>query len=224
MWNQDNYDDAFYDNDTWERFNYGKPTKSSADWGWVQHMFASLNDGGRAAIVLDSGAVSRGSGSKSSNREREIRKEFVERDFIEGVVLLPENLFYNTTAPGIILLLNQSKPENRRQQFLLINASAYFIKEKPKNVLSDEGIAAVSEVYRNWETREKLSRVVTLDEIRSADYNLSSSQFVDINDKAKYRPISEILTDLRIASKEREKADEELSKLLLRLGMNNEIA
>ena len=224
MWNQDNYDDAFYDNDTWERFNYGKPTKSSADCGWVQHMFASLNDGGRAAIVLDSGAVSRGSGSKSSNREREIRKEFVERDFIEGVVLLPENLFYNTTAPGIILLLNQSKPENRRQQFLLINASAYFIKEKPKNVLSDEGIAAVSEVYRNWETREKLSRVVTLDEIRSADYNLSSSQFVDINDKAKYRPISEILTDLRIASKEREKADEELSKLLLRLGMNNEIA
>ena len=220
MWNQDNYDDAFYGNDTWERFNYGKPTKSSADWAWVQHMFASLNDEGRAVIVLDTGAVSRGSGSKSSNREREIRKEFIERDFIEGVVLLPENLFYNTTAPGIILLLNRSKPEDRKQQFLLINASNYFVKEKPKNVLSDEGIAAVAEVHRNWETREKLSRVVTLDEIRSADYNLSSSQFIDINDKAKYRPISVILSELTTARAEREKADLILSRMLTKLHLD----
>lgn len=51
-------------------------------------------------------------------------------------MLLPENLFYNTSAPGIVLLLNKDKPEERRGQILLVNASAYFIKEKPKNVLS----------------------------------------------------------------------------------------
>ncbi len=93
-------------------------------------------------------------------------RAFVEQDIIEGVILLPENLFYNTTAPGIILLLNRHKPEERKGQFILINASAYFVKEKPKNVLTDEGIAAVAEVYRNWETREKLSRIVTLEEVR----------------------------------------------------------
>jgi type I restriction enzyme M protein len=81
-----------------------------ADWGWVQHILASLKSGGRAAIVLDTGAVSRSSGSDGSNKERTIRKEFVERDFIKAVVLLPENLFYNATAPGIILLLHKNKP------------------------------------------------------------------------------------------------------------------
>jgi type I restriction enzyme M protein len=119
MWNQDNYDDSFYDHDPWERFaNFGTPPRSSADWGWIQHINASLNDQGRAAIVLDTGAVSPGSGSKSSNRERDIRKSFVEADIIEGVVLLPENLFYNTSAPGIIILLNRDKaPELNRVQY-----------------------------------------------------------------------------------------------------------
>ena len=72
---------------------YGIPPSSTADWAWVQHMLASLNTNGRAAIVLDTGAVSRGSGSKHTNRERDIRKGFVENDLIEGVILLPENLF-----------------------------------------------------------------------------------------------------------------------------------
>ena len=111
MWNQKEYNDAFYANDSWGRFTYGVPPSSSADWAWVQHILASLKETGRAAIVLDTGAVSRGSGSVQTSRERDIRKGFVENDLIEGVILLPENLFYNTTAPGIILLLNRSKPD-----------------------------------------------------------------------------------------------------------------
>ncbi|MGD0951518.1 MAG: N-6 DNA methylase [Methanotrichaceae archaeon] len=217
MWNQDNYDEAFYENDTYNRFNYGIPPKSSADWGWVQHMFASLNENGRAAIVLDTGAVSRGSGSKASNKEKKIRSEFIEHDFIEGVVLLPDNLFYNTTAPGIILLLNSNKPGERKGQMLLVNASNYFVKEKPKNVLTVEGIQAVAEVYRKWETREKLSRVITLEEAREADYNLSPSQFVEVNDREKHRPMLEILSDLKQARAERERADDVLAEVLRKL-------
>jgi len=219
MWNQDNYDEQFYENDSYNRFKYGIPPKSSADWGWVQHMFASLKEGGRAAVVLDTGAVSRGSGSKSSNKEKKIRSEFVERDFIEGVVLLPENLFYNTTAPGIILLLRNGKPEERKRQILLLNASNYFVKEKPKNVLTEEGIRAIADVYGKWETREKLSRLITLEEAQEADYNLSPSQFVEINDKKKHRPIPEILADLSSARAERERADEDLAKVLARLSL-----
>jgi type I restriction enzyme M protein len=219
MWNQDGYDDAFYENDTWGRFEDGNPPKSSADWSWVQHIAASLNDNGRAAVVLDTGAVSRGSGSKSSNKEKEIRKAFVEKDWIEGVILLPENLFYNTTAPGIVLLLNRHKAAERKEQILLVNASAYFVKEKPKNALTDEGIKAVADVYRKWETREKLSRVITIQDARDADYNLSPSQFVEVNDKAQHRAIAEILADLNFARVEREKADDELSAILAGLAL-----
>jgi type I restriction-modification system DNA methylase subunit len=90
---------------------------------------------------------------------------------------------------------------------MLVNASAYFVKEKPTNALTDEGIRAVADVYARWETREKLSRVITLEEARAADYNLSPSQFVEVNDKATHRLLSEILADLKKARVERERAD-----------------
>ena len=220
MWNQEGYDETFYENDNWNRFTYGIAPNSSADWGWVQHILASLKDGGHAAIVLDTGAVSRGSGSKQTNRERDIRKKFVEEDIIEGVVLLPENLFYNTSAPGIILLLNRNKPAERKNQILLINLSQHFEKGKPKNMLTDEGIDVAREVYQMWESREKLSNVITLEDAQKTDYNLSPSQFVDVGDKVEYRPVNEILADLTEARIAREKADNALEDVLARLGLN----
>ena len=222
MWNQKEYNEDFYANDSWGRFTYGVAPNSSADWAWVQHILASLKATGRAAIVLDTGAVSRGSGSKQTNRERDIRKGFVENDLIEGVILLPENLFYNTGAPGIILLLNRNKSEERKAQILLINLSNYFVKESPKNVLTDEGITAATEVYQAWESREKLSEVIALEDVRRTDYNLSPSQFVDVGDKVEHRPISEILADLTEARITREKADKTLEDVLIRLGINEE--
>ena len=222
MWNQDGYDDAFYANDRWGRFGFGIPPSSTADWAWVQHMLASLNTNGRAAIVLDTGAVSRGSGNKHTNRERDIRKGFVENDVIEGVILLPENLFYNTTAPGIILLLNRDKPIERKNQILLINLSKYFEKQAPKNALTNEGIDAASEVYLAWESREKLSRVITLEDARKTDYNLSPSQFVDVEDKVEHRSVHQILADLTEARIAREIADRNLEDQLTRLGLNGE--
>ena len=133
MWNQDIFNQKTYENDELERFSAGFPPNGTADWGWVQHMLSSMNDNGKAAIVLDTGAVSRGSGNQSTNREKEIRKWFVDNDFIEGVLYLPENLFYNTSAPGIVLFLNKKKAANKKEKILLINASKEFIKGQPKN-------------------------------------------------------------------------------------------
>ena len=219
MWNQKEYDDAFYESDNWHRFSYGIAPSSSADWGWVQHILASLEENGRAAIVLDTGAVSRGSGSNQTNRERDIRKKFVEEDLIEGVILLPENLFYNTSAPGIVLMLNRNKPEERKEQILLINLSQYFEKGKPKNILTDDGINVAAEVYQAWESREKLSTVITLEDAQKTDYNLSPSQFVDVGDKVEHRPVNEILLDLTEAQIAREKADKALDEVLTGLGL-----
>ena len=222
MWNQKEYDETFYANDSWGRFTYGIAPSSSADWAWVQHILVSLKETGRAAIVLDTGAVSRGSGSRQTSRERDIRKEFVESDLIEGVILLPDNLFYNTTAPGIILLLNGSKPAEHKGQILLINLSNYFVSEKPKNVLTDEGINAAVEVSQTWESREKLSAVITLQDAQKTDYNLSPSQFVAVGDKVEHRPISEILVDLAEARIAHEKVDKTLEDVLIRLGLKGE--
>nr|WP_322794108.1 class I SAM-dependent DNA methyltransferase [Bellilinea sp.] len=216
MWNQ-KFSVESYENDPFERFALGKPPSSSADWGWLQHMLASLNDGGRMAVVLDTGAVSRGSGNSGSNRERDIRKKFVESDLIEAVILLPENLFYNTTAPGIILVVNRRKP--RRKEILLINASQQFAKGRPKNYLSEEHVARIADLYREWRTEEGLSAVITGDEAARNDYNLSPSRYVSVNGKDEVLPLEEAVVRLLEAEEERAAADRALHEVLRSLGV-----
>jgi type I restriction enzyme M protein len=222
MWNQ-NFPTEVYENDTYDRFERGYPPASSADWGWIQHMAASLNGSGKMAVVLDTGAVSRGSGNQGSNRERDVRKTFVEGDLVtrgdlvEAVILLPENLFYNTTAPGIILVVNKAKPHPG--QILLINASKLCAKGRPKNYLADEHIQQIYELYRDWQAEEGLSAVITNEEAARNDYNLSPSRYVASNDVEPPLPLEEALVLLAEAEEERREADVELDRVLNALGL-----
>lgn len=219
MWNQDFSQDT-YENDSYNRFIFGYPPSGSADWGWIQHMFASLNDKGKMAVVLDTGAVSRGSGNVGRNRERDIRKEFVGKDWVEAVILLPENLFYNTTAPGIILVINKFKPIERRAQILLINASKLFKKGRPKNYLPGESIKQISNLYLNWQAEEGISTIITKDEAAKNDYNLSPSRYVALNGEDDTLPLEDAVVQLKEAEEEREKADEKLRKILNEMGLS----
>jgi type I restriction enzyme M protein len=216
MWNQ-KFSIKSYKNDPFERFGLGTPPSSSADWGWLQHMLASLNERGKMAVVLDTGAVSRGSGNQGSNRERDIRKAFVERDLIEAVILLPENLFYNTTAPGIILVVNRAKP--RRGEILLINASQQFAKGRPKNYLTEEHIARIADLYHAWRAEAGLAAIITSDEAARNDYNLSPNRYVSINGKEDVLPLEEAVVRLLEAEEERAEADRALNEVLTRLGL-----
>ncbi len=222
MWNQDGYTAEFYENDPFERF-MSYPPASSADWGWVQHIAASLAEpstgsGGRAAIVLDTGAVSRGSGNAGTNKEKDARRALTLRDWIEGVVLLPENLFYNTTAPGIILLLNKAKPAKRRGQIMLINASQEFEKGRPKNFIPDAGIQKIAKAFHNWKDVEKFARIIDLAEAEKNDYNLSPSRYVDTGEAEQHRNVQIIIDELASAEAEAASLDAELNQILKSLG------
>jgi len=216
MWNQD-FTSEVYENDPYERFRFGIPPASTADWGWLQHMLASLKDQGRMAVVLDTGAVSRGSGNQGSNRERDIRKAFVEHDLIEAVVLLPENLFYNTTAPGIIMVVNRRK--RRPGEILLVNASKLFAKGRPKNYLADEHVERIARLYHDWKAEEGLSAVITGEEAARNDYNLSPSRYVSSNEQEEVLPLDEAVVLLREAEEERAEADRKLREVLETLGL-----
>lgn len=215
MWNQD-FSQSVYENDAYNRFGFGFPPSSSADWGWIQHMFASLKDKGRMAVVLDTGAVSRGSGNQGANRERDIRKEFVEKDLIEAVILLPENMFYNTTAPGIILIINKDK--KKKGQILLINASKLFTKGKPKNYLPDESIEKIYDIYSKWKDEEGISKIIKNEEVIKNDYNLSPSRYVAQNGGEEVLPIEEAIVLLKEAEEERVIADKKLKVILEKMG------
>lgn len=215
MWNQD-FPQSLYENDPYTRFGFGYPPSSTADWGWIQHMFKSLNKKGRMAVVLDTGAVSRGSGNQGSNRERDIRKKFVEQDLVEMVILLPENLFYNTTAPGIILLINTQKKHSG--EVLLINASKLFEKGRPKNFLPEQTITRVSEIYPQWKDEEGISKIIKTEEIVKNDYNLSPSRYVAQNGGDETLPLDEAIVLVKEAEEDRQKADEKLKAVLIQLG------
>lgn len=222
MWNQDFPQDT-YENDSYGRFGFGIPPANTADWGWIQLMFSSLKAKGRMAVVLDTGAVSRGSGNVGRNRERDIRKEFVEKDFVEAVLLLPENLFYNTSAPGIILIINKFKPIEKRAQILLINASRLFEKGRPKNFLPDESIKRISGIYLDWREEEGISKIVTKEEVVKNDYNLSPSRYVAQDGEDDTLPLEDAIVLLEEAEEERIEADKKLKEILEKMGLESKI-
>ncbi len=218
MWNQSWFTEKDYDADELDRFpkGAGYPGRK-ADWGWVQVMLASLNDKGRAAIVLDTGAVSRGSGNANSNKERDVRRWFVEQDLIEGVIYLPDNLFYNTTAPGIILFLNKEKSKEHKGRLFLLNASKEFSKGDPKNYIPDDAILRIADTFKTWREEEKYSRIVTREEIAKNDFNISPSRYINTGDDEEYRPISDIVDELNALEEEARVTDATLKTILKRL-------
>ncbi len=221
MWNQDWFTEADYDNDELDRFPTGAgfPGKSSADWGWVQHMHASLNASGRAAVVLDTGAASRGSGNAGASKEKTVRQWFVDNDLIESVLYLPENLFYNTTAPGIVIFLNRAKLKARQGKVCLVNASQLFEKGDPKNFIPDDSIQRIADILIGWMEEEKLSRIVDHAELKKNDYNISPSRYIHTSDAETYRPIAEIVEELKIIEAEARETDEALRNILKQLGV-----
>ena len=178
MWNQP-FSPALFADDPFDRFRpCGGPTSGKGDWAWLQHTLACLNERGRAAVVLDTGAVTRGSGAKHEDKERTIRQWFVDRDLIDGVILLPDNLFYNTSAAGVIVVLSKRKPAARRGRIVLLNASKRVRKGRPKNFIPEEDIRPLAAAFLKGEPVEGEIAVVTREQAQEADYNLSPSRWV----------------------------------------------
>ena len=217
MWNQDFNPDIF-ENDLFDRFrSAGGATTGKGDWAWLQHTLACLNERGRAAVVLDTGAVTRGSGSRHEDRERNIRRWFVEQDLIDGVVLLPDNLFYNTSAAGIIVVLSKRKPEARKGKIVLLNASRRVGKGRPKNYIPEDNIRPLAAAFLNGEPVDGEVAVITREQAQEADYNLSPSRWVGHAAAVIKRPISEILVEMQRLDAEAREMDASLMGMLERL-------
>jgi type I restriction enzyme M protein len=220
MWNQDNFDTTTYENDPFERFGGrgGFAPASSADWAWLQNVRAFLNDKGRAAVVIDTGAASRGSGSQGENKEKAIRRWFVDNDVIEGVILLPDNLFYNTTAAGIIIVLNRNKPKDRQRKVILINASSEFQKGRPKNFIPDESIRKIADAFHAGKDIEHFVKVVSVEDLVKNDYNLSPSRYIETATATERQDVQTILDELTKLDGDAKNLDEELNGIFTGLG------
>lgn len=211
MWNQDGYKSAM-ESDQFDRFMYGIAPNSSADWGWIQHMLASLKPKGRMGIVLDNGVLFRG------GAEGKIRKKIVEKDLVESVIALPEKLFYNTGAPGCILILNKSKSMERKGKVLFIHAANDFEKLKSMNRLRDEDIEKISKTYHEFKTVDKYAKIAPIQDVEENEYNLSVTRYVDVFSEDEVVEIKEVLQELKTIEASRTEVEQKLSNYLKELG------
>jgi type I restriction enzyme M protein len=217
MWNQPFNPDLFAD-DPFDRFRtQGGVTTGKGDWAWLQHTMACLNERGRAAVVLDTGAVTRGSGSKNEDKERNLRKWFVDRDLIDGVILLPDNLFYNTNAAGVIVVLSKRKPAARKGQIAMLNASHRVQKGRPKNFIPEDAVRPLAALFLKGEPVDGQLSVITREQAVEADYNLSPSRWVGQASDEAHEGIGALTHRLELMSREQTILDKRLIALLRRV-------
>ena len=148
--------------------------KSKADFAFIMHSLNHLSNRGRAAIVCFPGIFYRGGAEKT------IRQYLVDNNFVEAVIALPDNLFFGTSIATTILVLAKNKLENKT---LFIDASKEFKKDTNNNVLTDDNIDHIVELFTNYQSVDYKATLVDNEVIGSEqDYNLSVSTYVEQED------------------------------------------
>ena len=153
---------------------FGLAPKGKADYAFLLHDLYHLKPDGIMTIVLPHGVLFRG------GEEGEIRKNLIEHNHIDAIIGLPANIFFGTGIPTIVMVLKQKRINT---DVLIIDASKGFIKEGKNNKLRASDIKRISDTVIKRESIEKFSRVVTIEEIRSNEYNLNIPRYVDASER-----------------------------------------
>ena len=170
-------------------------------------MICSMVSGqGRMAVVMPQGILFR-------NQETEIRKQLVESDLIEAVVTLGDKLFYGTGLSPCFLIIRRMKPAHHFGRILMIDGSKILTQKRAQNILEENDIDRLYSLYQNYSDEEDYSRIVTLQEIRDKEYNLSPNRYV-VYHKEEIRPYAEVLAEFKHAYEEVKRLEEEFSLLI----------
>ncbi len=158
--------------------------KSKADFAFVLHALSYLSGKGRAAIVCFPGIFYRG------GAEQKIRKYLVDQNYVDAVISLAPNLFYGTTIAVTILVLAKNKPD-MNLQFIDASGEEFFKKETNNNVMVDEHIQKIMDMFDSKEKVDHVAEVVPYEKIVANDYNLSVSSYVEARDTREVINIAE---------------------------------
>jgi type I restriction enzyme M protein len=159
-------------NDPWGRNIYGTPPQGCADYAFFQHIICSLKKNtGRCAILWPHGILFRDS-------ERDMRAKLIQADYVDTVIGLGHNLFYNSVMESCIVICKKNKLVERKGKILFINGVNEIIEEKNMAFLSDENISNLFHLYKEYKDVPGLSYVASLDDVRNKDYSLNVPYYV----------------------------------------------
>lgn len=164
--------------------------KSKADFAFVLHALSYLSARGRAAIVCFPGIFYRG------GAEQKIRKYLVDGNFVETVIALPPNLFYGTSIAVNILVLSRHKADTKTQ-FIDASGEDFFRKQTNNNVLADEHIERIVDIFDRKEPVEYVAALVDNSKIAENGYNLSVSSYVEAKDTREVIDIARLNAEVK---------------------------
>ncbi|WP_248747180.1 type I restriction-modification system subunit M [Pseudomonas sp. MWU12-2037] len=161
-------------NDPYNRFEtFGVPPAKQGDFAYLLHIIRSLKSDGKAACILPHGVLFRG------NTEADIRRNLIRHGYIRGIIGLPANLFYGTGIPACIVVIDKEHATGRKGIFML-DASAGFIKDGPKNRLREQDVHKIVDTFtRQDDSEPRYARMVGFEEIERNDYNLNLPRYID---------------------------------------------
>ncbi len=158
-------------NDRFNRFEDGTPPEKNGDFAFLLHIIKSLKDTGKGAVILPHGVLFRG------NAESVIRKNLLLKGYIKGVIGLAPNLFYGTSIPACVIVLDKENARARKGVFL-IDASKDFKKDGNKNRLRDQDVQKMIDTFNALKEIPYYSKMVSLEEISANDYNLNIPRYI----------------------------------------------
>lgn len=161
-----------FETDPYGRNFLGTPPQGRADYAFFQHILKSLRpESGRCAVLLPHGVLFR-------VEEAEIRKRLIESDLIDCIIGLGPNLFFNAPMEACVVICRTTKPEERRDNILFINAISEITRKNAQSYLEEVHISKISHAYDNYENKHGFSRVVSLEEISTNNYSLNIPLYV----------------------------------------------
>ena len=142
-----------FKNDRYGRCDgYETPPKKNADYAFLLHIISSMNENGRAGVVVPHGVLFRG------NIEGRLREQILRNDLVEAVIALPPKLFYGTGIPAAIIILNKNKPVERKNMIIVIDAESDFEEGKNQSRLRIQDIERISSVVHRFKSSETICR------------------------------------------------------------------
>ena len=204
----------------WEAFchdKYGRtasyelPAKKNADYAFILHIIKSMNDHGKAGIVVPHGVLFK---SDTSGR---IREQIIRNDFIEAIIAMPSKLFFGVGIPVALVILNKNKPKDRKDKILFIDAEKDYQEGKNQNTLRNQDIDKIVSAFDGYKDVEKYAHVADIKEIKENDFNLNVRRYVDSSEVEEQIDVSSVWKELKNIEKERDVANEKVEKYLKKL-------
>ncbi|MGL2842781.1 type I restriction-modification system subunit M [Helicobacter pylori] len=158
-------------NDSFNRFEDGTPPEKNGDFAFLLHIIKSLKNTGKGAVILPHGVLFRG------NAEGVIRKNLLMKGYIKGVIGLAPNLFYGTSIPACVIVLDKENARARKGVFM-IDASKDFKKDGNKNRLREQDVQKMIDTFNACKEIPYYSKMVSLEEISANDYNLNIPRYI----------------------------------------------